>query len=331
MALTSDLAFDITVTTICGSLILLRCVYRAFRRCKVHQTCHRTWHEDDVWMAFSLIPLIARTTCICVSFTLNPSHGRDFPTETEAASQGMSVEDMENARITSLRLLIPSRLFYALFLWCLKLSLLSFYSRFVSSKAVIRGFWWFIVLSYIAVLITTLLECRPMSLMWELGPKSSQPACSRAFANLITMGVFNIVSDIALIILPFPTLRTVQLDLKTKLQLGFLFSLGGVVIVITTLRLPLILNQSLSQKSRSIWAAVEILCACIVANTSFFYALLRDLQRRHDTQTSATRSQIGHFYLQSLDSSKRPYVNTASKATTGSDGELIEDRPGVAC
>lgn len=29
------------------------------------------------------------------------------------------------------------------------------------------------------------------------------------------MGVFNIVSDIALIILPFPTLRTVQLDLKT--------------------------------------------------------------------------------------------------------------------
>ncbi|KAM5362624.1 hypothetical protein ACJZ2D_012453 [Fusarium nematophilum] len=321
MALSSDLAFDVTVTTICGSLILLRCAYRAFRRCKVHQTCHRAWHADDVWMALSLLPLVARTTCICVSFTLNPTHSRDVPTGEEADALGMSVEALEDAWETSLRLLIPSRLCYALFLWCLKLSLLSFYSRFVKSKIVVRVLWWFIILSYFAVLITTLAECQPMSLMWQL-----EPSCSRAIANLITMGVFNIASDIALIVLPFPTLRAVQLDLKTKVQLGFLFSIGGVVIIITTLRLPLILNQSLSQKSRSIWAAVEILCACIVANTSFFYALLRDLQRRHDTQTSATgRSQLGHFYLQSLESANRPYKERSNATgTLGSEGDLIE-------
>lgn len=65
------------------------------------------------------------------------------------------------------------------------------------------------------------------------------------------MAVCNIILNIALIILPFPMLRHLRLDLKEKLQLGFLFSVGAVLVAITILRLPLILNESVSQRSRS--------------------------------------------------------------------------------
>ena len=81
--------------------------------------------------------------------------------------------------------------------------------------------------------------------------RSSEVACNRAVGNLILMAVCNIVLNVALIILPFPMLRHLRLDLKEKLQLGFLFSVGAVLVAITILRLPLILNESVSQRSRS--------------------------------------------------------------------------------
>lgn len=80
----------------------------------------------------------------------------------------------------------------------------------------------------------------------------TEAACNRAVGNLILMAVCNIVLNIALIILPFPMLRHLRLDLKEKLQLGILFSVGAVLVAITILRLPLILNESVSQKSRSL-------------------------------------------------------------------------------
>jgi hypothetical protein len=53
-------------------------------------------------------------------------------------------------------------------LWCLKLGLLAFYSRFIDvfrwGKIVTDALWWFIIATFIAVFITILAECRPISL-----------------------------------------------------------------------------------------------------------------------------------------------------------------------
>jgi hypothetical protein len=53
-------------------------------------------------------------------------------------------------------------------LWCLKLGLLAFYSRFIDvfrwGKPVTDALWWFIIATFIAVFITILAECRPLSL-----------------------------------------------------------------------------------------------------------------------------------------------------------------------
>jgi hypothetical protein len=99
-------ATEATVSAgICLALIFVRCGYRMLRNCKVHTTCHRTWHADDAWMAFSLIPLAARSVTIALSFSL--------------AEKSKNHHDY----VVSRKLLIVSRLTYAflcvlLFLFC---------------------------------------------------------------------------------------------------------------------------------------------------------------------------------------------------------------------
>ncbi|KAL9562718.1 hypothetical protein ACKAV7_013282 [Fusarium commune] len=221
-----------------------------------------------------------------------------------------------------------------MFLWCLKLGLLAFYSRFIDvfrwGKPVTDALWWFIIATFIAVFITILAECRPLSLMWALNYDDTKVACNRAVGNLILMAVCNIIINIALIILPFPMLRHLRLDIKEKLQLGFLFSVGAVLVAITILRLPLILNESVSQRSRSMWASIEILCACIVSNTPFFYALVKDMKRQHDDRperspSNATNPGDFDFYdLQSLPSSAGVQVPVRSSPDTSKSSLQIQ-------
>ncbi|KAF4980175.1 hypothetical protein FZEAL_3753 [Fusarium zealandicum] len=327
MALSPDVIFDIVSACVCAVLILARCLYRLLFRCKLHATCHRTWRIDDFYMTVAILPLIGRTVVIALSFELNPDHIYDPATEAEATARGVSADSINDERMLAHKLLVPGRICYALFLWCLKLGLLAFYSRFVGvfawGRIVTRALWAFIAITFLAVLVTTLTECRPLSLYVESSSAllldfilqephtdlaTVADTCHRALGNLILMAVCNIITNVALIILPFPILQYLRLDRKAKIQLVVLFSFGGIVVVaVTVLRLPLILNSSVSQKSRSMWASVEILCACVVANTPFFYALLKDLQRRHDDRNIATATvQRGDFYLQSLPSSSGP-------------------------
>ena len=184
---------DITVACICAALILLRCGYRLLSRCRVHASCHRRWHAEDAYMAFALLPLAARTTCIALSFKLNPSHSYGPATDADAAAEGISTDQLQWNYQMSHKLLIPARISYALLcvfcslpsdgsrstmiwrtiliicsLWSLKLCILNFYSRFMDvlswgrlAKTVLS---WFIVITFVAVVISTLCECRPLSL-----------------------------------------------------------------------------------------------------------------------------------------------------------------------
>jgi hypothetical protein len=114
MPLTSGVSFDVAVAAICGLLITVRCAYRFFFRCTIHQTCHRKWRIDDAYMAFALLPLIARTVTISISFVLNPNHASTPATEEEAAALGISVDQLNEDRVTSQKLLIPARICYAM-------------------------------------------------------------------------------------------------------------------------------------------------------------------------------------------------------------------------
>ncbi|ODH28421.1 hypothetical protein ACO22_03939 [Paracoccidioides brasiliensis] len=196
----------------------------------------RSWGPDDSWMAFAFLPLMCRCVSMIRVFTLRLSP---------------SIDD----QVLAQKLILCGRVFYALYLWCMKLCLLRFYKRLETgsnkvhySLQVLRVF---IVVTFLATLAATVLECKPLYIFWD--HDYLRHPCRKGMSNLLTMGALNIATDLALILFPIPMLwRMTSLDFQAKIQLTLLFLVGTLVIAITITRLPLILNHSVAQSTRSL-------------------------------------------------------------------------------
>lgn len=66
--------------------------------------------------------------------------------------------------------------------------------------------------------------CRPFSQYWAVPPRNSQ--CSAATNHLITNTVFNITSDIMIILIPMPVFLKSTLSIKKKSILCGIFAVG---------------------------------------------------------------------------------------------------------
>lgn len=133
--------------------------------------------------------------------------------------------------------------------------------------------------------------------------------------------------------------------LFSKGQLSVLFGIGIIVVAITIIRIPLIFMSSVTQSSRSLvrhvefwsvswltysqqWASIEILCACVVANAAFFYAIVKDLQSRSHSHSSSSNMPSNDFYLQSLQSTSRaPNERKREEDVVAEQIDLEESRP----
>lgn len=71
----------------------------------------------------------------------------------------------------------------------------------------------------------TLAQCTPISYGWE-APLGAQGHCVDLIADEIGSGVFIVVADVALLIMPMPILWTLKIKLSQKLQLVGVFALG---------------------------------------------------------------------------------------------------------
>jgi hypothetical protein len=70
-----------------------------------------------------------------------------------------------------------------------------------------------------------------------------------------------------------------------KLQLFVLFGVSFFVISITIIRMPVIISDDSLQKARTLWASIECLAACAVANAPVLNAFLHEhIQKRRDAQ-----------------------------------------------
>jgi len=151
---------------------------------------------------------------------------------------------------------------------------------------------------------------------WQIWPDPGP--CVKANAQLVTMGAFNMytsqflqqkkkkrkknfekkwstkanikqsqyrATDLPLILLPLPLLFKARLPMLRKLQLFVLFGVSIFVIGITVIRMPIIISDDSLQKARTLWASIECLAACAVANAPVLNAFLHEhIQKRRDAQ-----------------------------------------------
>lgn len=90
---------------------------------------------------------------------------------------------------------------------------------------------WYAIEAYvlaftIASILATLLQCQPINYGWNQLYEHMKGRCVNLKAEALSTALLNTVADIALLILPIPTLWKLQMPLKQKLGLCIIFLLG---------------------------------------------------------------------------------------------------------
>src|SRR5689334_5101228 len=89
----------------------------------------------------------------------------------------------------------------------------------------------FLVATFIMVFIATLAECQPTTHYWQVIPDPG-PRCRQGYAQLLTMGVTDIITDVLLVAFPIPIIIRSSMPIKRKLSLLGLFSLSIILIIV---------------------------------------------------------------------------------------------------
>ncbi|KAG7135490.1 hypothetical protein HYQ45_006759 [Verticillium longisporum] len=196
----------------------------------------------------------------------------------------LTPEEIHQREIGS-KLALTARVVYSSYLWLQKLVLLDLYRRLLvklpHEHIKVYSFLAVFLVTWIACQVSTFIECKPIHLYWQVVPHPG--SCVEAEAQLMTVGILNIVTDLMLILLPLPLVVAMQAAWRLKAQLYVLFLLGLFIIAISIVRLPITTLHKDSQLDRSTWASVELLVTAFVVNAPTMYGLWNNGRRAHAT------------------------------------------------
>ena len=268
--------------------------------------------EDWIMMA-ALVPLLIRMAFIHVVLIYGTNN---------VETVGMHYTDLElEHRSTGARLVLAARIFYAMFIWLSKLTISEFLKRITiriwrkSYEWTLQGIRIFLVITFFVVVVSTLCECQPFDHYWQVVPDPG-PHCRQGYGNLIAMGTCDVITDLLLIAFPIPIILRSGQTWKRKFQLVSLFSLSIILIIVTLLRVPRVIEESGRQQYRTVWASCEILASTAVSNTVIIGSFLRDKGTKKNKYRSSSITD-------SIDraSARRPTITAIQN--TGSDEDLF--------
>lgn len=161
----------------------------------------------------------------------------------------------------------------------MKACILGFYARLTSGSKryafAVNVTWAILFFTFIGTFLSTILECNPMSgyVFYHSQPTvipgltipysywtivANPPKCAKAMGQLIVMGVCNIFTDLILIVMPLPLIFKSDLPLIRKIQVILLFCVGFFVVSITLIRLPIIVDNQMMQRARSMVSTIPM-------------------------------------------------------------------------
>ncbi|KAK5744377.1 hypothetical protein LTR17_002087 [Elasticomyces elasticus] len=196
-------------------------------------------------------------------------------------------------------------------LYCLgfKVSLLASYLRLAGFNRTYRQVLYVVIaLVVINQLIYTFLlsfACRPIGKAME--------SSTTWYMHQPTPHVLCLGFDILIILLPFPILRRLQLDVQKKVALGALFALGFFVSIIQIIRIRTIskLQNYTDSEPIIIWSIVEINLGVFIACTPSFAPLLKQFGKT-----------VSNGYL-TTSQAKRQKASTAATPKSGNAGNRL--------
>lgn len=126
-----------------------------------------------------------------------------------------------------------------------------------------------VVTFYLASEVVTIFQCTPISKVWN---KKQPGHCIEILKFYYANAGVNIATDLMILLLPIPVIKSLNLPKREKFALAFLFLLGSIVCVISCLRLKALMPASKPDTTwntavTTIWTEAEmnvaITCACL--------------------------------------------------------------------
>lgn len=286
------------------------------RVCGRYVRTEKLFRED--WIMFgSIAPLLIRMGLVHVVLIWGTNNTKTV---------GLTNIEIEH-RSTGSKIVLASRIFYALFIWMAKWSILEFLKRLVgafwhkSYEIGLQFIRYFLVATFTAALISTLAECHPFDHYWQVIPDPG-PHCREGIAQLMTMGICDIITDIVLVVFPIPIVIRSEMPLKRKISLVLLFGLSLGLVGVTAYRVPATIDRRSAQQFRTVVASFEILAAAGVTNAVVIGSFIRD---RGVKKAKYKRGSLGGGSTNEQDSAAVTRRQTVTVHHWGSDEDLVRD------
>lgn len=163
-------------------------------------------------------------------------------------------------------------------IWLVKACLLIMYYRLTMSlkqNFAVKVLSGYVAATFVIMEILYLgVWCRPIQQYWAVPPDNTQ--CSAATNHLITNAVFNISSDIMIIVIPMPIFLRSTLSLQRKVVLCLVFAVGTFTIISAVLNKYYSFSQPFGS-DWTFWYIRESSTALIAANLPLTWTLLQRL------------------------------------------------------
>ncbi|KAK4207788.1 hypothetical protein QBC37DRAFT_454484, partial [Rhypophila decipiens] len=250
----SFVPFLYTFAALTSVLVSLRFLARIQQRASI-------WWDD--WSILGSVLVMIPWTSVCLLYRQHGG-GRDI--------WSLTPEDVDQL----LKLFWISTFFYLVSRCLTRLSIICFMLRLFSvagSKRLIQACLVFnIALSGTFLLVITF-QCQPASQFWHSWDHMHQGTCIDLWAMILSAGIFAMLFDIFIMLLPLVWIVKLQFSLAKKLVTAMMMSLGVVVIAVSVMRLVVLRrfvidpNISATFPSVTIWAGldlhVSLICACL--------------------------------------------------------------------
>ncbi|KAK0109809.1 hypothetical protein ONS95_002481 [Cadophora gregata] len=240
------------------------------RFCGRYVRAEKVFLEDGI-MVLAIVPLLIRMAFTHVVLVYGTNN-----TKTD----GLSEKSLHDREIGS-QLVLASRIFYAAYLWAIKYSTSMFLQTLTESvwqrshQRMLRYLHIFLGVTFIATVISDLGACQPFSHYWQVTPDPG-PQCRQGYAHLLTTGILNIITNLALIVFPIPMIVKSRLPRAQKISIMLRLSLPILSIALTLYQLPRVIEYRGQQPFRSLVASFDMLLATFTSNALVLVSLLQD-------------------------------------------------------
>lgn len=177
---------------------------------------------------------------------------------------------------------------YFLNITIIKLAFQFFYLRVFPRPKIRRYLWATVALTCafgITFVFAGIFQCSPVSHYWERWMGEKEGSCVNVSALAWVNSAMSIAIDLWMIAIPLSQVRNLNLDWKKKAEVTFMFCVGLLVTVMSSLRLESLItndydspNTTYVKQELANWSTVEvnvgIICACLPSIRTLLVMLL---------------------------------------------------------